>query len=55
LGKYRTVFGAHPCPKISANSQEIAYHVRSSEVIENKGSENPDKIEVGPTPKCCPK
>jgi hypothetical protein len=33
FGKNRTVFGAHPCPKISAKSQEIAYHVRSSEVI----------------------
>jgi len=32
LGKNRTVYGAHPCPKISANSQEIAYHVRRSGV-----------------------
>jgi hypothetical protein len=32
LGKNRTVYGAHPCPKISANSQEIAYHVRRSDL-----------------------
>jgi hypothetical protein len=45
LGKYRTVFGAHPCPKISANSQDISYHVRSSAVIELVKSvrmDNPD-------------
>ena len=29
----RTVFGAHPCPKKSAKPQEIAEHVRSSEVM----------------------
>jgi hypothetical protein len=33
LKKNRTVFGAHPCPKISPKSQEIAYHVRSSEIM----------------------